>query len=899
MPAATEKLATNDRDPLHNPDMVNSSMKARGTLVGLLVAVLLGLAAGRATAQCAGDCNGDGMVAINELIVGVNIALGSAEVAACDSFDANSSASVEINELITAVNAALNGCPEEPACTPQEGGRCVEIMPGETAQDDLLEALIEAQPKDTIFLHAGTYTLDQQISLLVNDVTLKGEGQDKTILSFSGQTSGGEGLLVQANGFTAEDIGFEDSPGDLVKIEGATGVTLRRVRAEWTRGPSIENGAYGLYPVQCRDVLIEDSIVIGARDAGVYVGQSRNIIVRRNMVNHNVAGIEIENSTDADVYENIATANAGGILVFNLPGPPVQDGRRTRVFNNQIFENNTENFAIPGSSVSGVPSGTGSMVLANDQVEYFGNTFRDNNSTHIVVISYNTAQFFGQTPPNNPNFDPFSETVFIHDNTFVGGGTAPSSILTALVDVLGLPLPNILYDGDVNPARFVDGSLPDNLRLCVQQPGATFANLDVPNNFAHITTDLEQVNCTQDALSPVVIGTGRHIVLHPADGEDAILTALIEAQPGDDILLTAGTYPITSPLSLTVDHVTLRGEGMDATVLTFKDLAGGGEGLLVQGDDFLLQDIGFEDTPKSDIVKAIGSDGITFRRVRAEWTTGADTDNGSYGLYPVQCKDVLIEDSIVRGASDAGIYVGQSRNIIVRNNTVELNVAGIEIENSTGADVYGNTATTNTGGILVFNLPNLPVYGARTRIYDNQVFRNNTPNFAPPHNIVASVPTGTGMFILANDQVEVFGNSIRENNTTAISALSFNTAQLFGVPAPTDPTFDPYSESIYILDNTYEGGGTDPDLGDLTDLFIQLVGGLPVPQIAYDGDFDPDKLVDGMQPDALRVCVQDTGTFINLNIPSVVAGTPMPSKDPAPFDCSLTRLTPISIPGVK
>jgi hypothetical protein len=154
--------------------------------------------------------------------------------------------------------------------------------------------------------------------------------------------------------------------------------------------------------------------------------------------------------------------------------------------------------------------------------------------------------------------------------------------------------------------------------------------------------------------------------------------------------------------------------------------------------------------------------------------------------------------------------------------------------------------------------------------------------------------------VLANDQVEIFENSLRDNDTTAITVISFNTGQFFGLPAPNDPNFDPFSESTYILDNTYEGGGTDPDLDELTDLFVQLVGGLPVPQIAYDGDVDPDKLVGGTLPAALRFCVQDpAGTFVNLNIPAIVAGTPMVSKDPEPFDCSLARLTPISIPGVK
>src|SRR6185436_8691984 len=109
--------------------------------------------------------------------------------------------------------------------------------------------------------------------------------------------------------------------------------------------------------------------------------------------------------------------------------------------------------------------------------------------------------------------------------------------------------------------------------------------------------------------------------------------------------------------------------------------------------------------------------------------------------YPVLSEDVLIEDCVAIGASDAGIYVGQSKNIIVRGSRAERNVAGIEIENSVGADVYGNVATQNTGGILVFNLPDLELKnGHGTRVFKNEVFENNHPNFAPQGNIVASVP---------------------------------------------------------------------------------------------------------------------------------------------------------------
>ena len=142
---------------------------------------------------------------------------------------------------------------------------------------------------------------------MVDNVTLRGKGKDKTVLSFKGQTSGSAGLLVTANGFTAEDSAFEDMAGDGVKVNGGATVTFRRVRAEWTRGRNSGNGGCGIYPVQCRDALIEDSVVKGA--AGIYVGQSRQIVVRRNRVVQNVAGVEIENAQYADVYDNTATGD--------------------------------------------------------------------------------------------------------------------------------------------------------------------------------------------------------------------------------------------------------------------------------------------------------------------------------------------------------------------------------------------------------------------------------------------------------------------------------------------------------------------------------------------------------------------------------------------------------------
>src|SRR5262249_41727954 len=163
-----------------------------------------------------------------------------------------------------------------------------------------------------------------------------------------------------------------------------------------------------------------------------------------------------------------------------------------------------------------------------------------------------------------------------------------------------------------------------------------------------------------------------------------------------------------------------------------------------------------------------------FRNVRAEWTGGPKETNGSYGLYPVECTGVVIDGCTAIGASDAGVYVGQSEDIVVRNCTARQNVAGIEVENSTGADDFDTLATENTGGILVFALPDLPKKdGRHCRVFRNRVLANNHANFAPKGNTVATIPPGTGLMIMANDQVEVFDNAIEQNQTAGVSIVSY------------------------------------------------------------------------------------------------------------------------------
>ncbi|MEO1659735.1 MAG: parallel beta-helix domain-containing protein [Pseudomonadota bacterium] len=305
----------------------------------------------------------------------------------------------------------------------------------------------------------------------------------------------------------------------------------------------------------------------------------------------------------------------------------------------------------------------------------------------------------------------------------------------------------------------------------------------------------------------------------------ALQAMLIDADAGSTIELPAGTIEMVDGLSLDVDGVTLKGAGEGQTILDFSGQTGAGEGLLITSDDVIVEDFTIRNTT-GDGIKSKGADRIIYRDLTVEWTGGPDENNGAYGVYPVESTDILVERVTVRGASDAGIYVGQSDNIIVRDSLAEFNVAGIEIENSTRADVYNNTVTNNTGGILVFDLPDLPkVGGHSTRIYGNQIFGNNTRNFAPPGNIVAGVPSGTGVIVQANEKVEIFDNTLTDNRTAHVLLVAYS-------PEFSDERYNPLPRKVTVTQNVYENGGYEPQ-GELK-MLAMLMGG-KLPEIVSDG----------------------------------------------------------------
>jgi len=377
------------------------------------------------------------------------------------------------------------------------------------------------------------------------------------------------------------------------------------------------------------------------------------------------------------------------------------------------------------------------------------------------------------------------------------------------------------------------------------------------------------------------------IVNPSADPYSDIQEALILAEPGDIVRLTAGFYELEDSLSIDVENIRLEGEGIDKTVLSFKNQMSGAQGLSVTSDNVVLQDFAIEDA-KGDAIKVKGVDGISFIRVRTEWTGGVSSDNGAYGLYPVESKNVLIDSCVAIGASDAGIYVGQSENIIVKNSRAEFNVAGIEIENSYYADVFDNHAENNTGGILVFDLPDIPQQGGHhVRVFRNKSINNNTDNFAPEGNIVGEVPRGTGIIIQANSHVEIFDNDIGDNETINIAVVTYGYET-------EDESYYPHPRSIQIHGNRFGKTGYNPDLetGELSKILFELSKG-NMPDIFWDGIIPLQQIIFG-QPEEDKLILGDNGdaSILSINAFKYL----MPFMDPVETDYEKFRgkITPLA-----
>ncbi len=329
-----------------------------------------------------------------------------------------------------------------------------------------------------LLIESGDYQEEVQIHTGGDGMQLVGCGgatDDRPrIIPPAVQVSGRGISAANVDGLLFQSLDFFDQNNDHIFVASAEGVTFRDITGDGNR-----NTAYAVFPVNSNDVLVELCRVQAQDDAPIYVGQSSTIVVRYNDVRDGVAGIEIENSGNAQVYGNYATGNTAGLMVFKDNDLPVQLNECHDVHHN-LFENNNEpNFG--SGSVAAVPTGTGIIVISGDTTPYSYNLLRGNDTTGITVTTQDIAGF---TPPSEQAV----ENNYFFNNWMTGNGTSPDPVrwpFPAGFDFVFLTseASGNCHSGNVFATDLATAALdtPPNSGTCVLPPPAVVPGCPAPS----------------------------------------------------------------------------------------------------------------------------------------------------------------------------------------------------------------------------------------------------------------------------------------------------------------------------------------------------------------------------------------------------------------------------------
>ena len=328
------------------------------------------------------------------------------------------------------------------------------------SEDEFIIFLTEDPNGKTISFGPGTYNFLNTIPLAdIENLTIKGAGINETYFDFSNSAStSGEGIAAVdcSNllfcGFTIQNT----NGGNGITARNITGLRFDGVGVVWAE-TSPDNGAYGIYPVESDDVIVENCYTQAAVDAGIYSGQNQRVIMRNNVMTLNVFGMEAENNVDVEIYGNEFTRNTTGLLVYDLAGVSrIKSGSNCKVYNNTFTDNNQSNFAELGSGLAAdVPPGFGILYSSTSALEITNNTFVDNECGAIIGVAYFLVDF--NFDPNEDSLFTFlNEDIYIHDNSYSSGGGIFN--ISGILDRPAGPLVwyTFALNGNVRPDIFLD-----------------------------------------------------------------------------------------------------------------------------------------------------------------------------------------------------------------------------------------------------------------------------------------------------------------------------------------------------------------------------------------------------------------------------------------------------------
>jgi parallel beta-helix repeat protein len=300
--------------------------------------------------------------------------------------------------------------------------RTLVVRPGESIQG----AVDEAEPGDTVSVLSGVYTgtPGDPCVVQVSQSGLTLRGSQSAVIDAAGHTFG---VCVGQRG----PIGPEGCPpvtvqgfrleGFTVRDAGFTGVFLVGVDGfELVGSRYLDNDEYGPFPVCSAHGRVAGNFASGHDDAAIYVGDDDGVVVEDNFVTNSTIGVEIENSENALVRNNVLVGNTAGVLVVVLPDLPKPFTEDVTIVGNFIARNNRPNPFAPTDpdDLAQLPVGTGILNVGGDRVRIQGNAILENHSFGVGLIG-NPFFFF------DPRIEPFVDGNTVRENSILANGSAP------------------------------------------------------------------------------------------------------------------------------------------------------------------------------------------------------------------------------------------------------------------------------------------------------------------------------------------------------------------------------------------------------------------------------------------------------------------------------------------
>jgi len=340
-------------------------------------------------------------------------------------------------------------------------------------------------------------------------------------------------------------------------------------------------------------------------------------------------------------------------------------------------------------------------------------------------------------------------------------------------------------------------------------------------------------------LSAATAAEARTWIVHPGE---SIAAAILNARTGDRIEVMPGVYHESGPgdlnaVTITADGIELVGLSHANHPVVLENAGAQSYGIWVSplNSTGAIPEENNEKPPcayDGSTIHYFSIRGFTLRGFKEHGLHLACVDgflidgnvaedNGVYGIFPVTSRHGVLANNTVRGTvRDAGIYVGQSDDVLIAGNNAVDNLIGIEVENSRDVTVIGNQSSNNTIGIFVDVLfDKVKLTQKTTLVAFNNVHDNNRPNSSDPDDITAIFPPGFGILLVGADTTTVTQNEVRHNGFAGIAVSSLCLAFALQGQACPPLDVDPDPDRNRITRNRSTGNGTvstgDPVLDTL------------------------------------------------------------------------------------